>query len=198
MRQKGFAAPIISITIIAFAVVLAAYYFGKLPISKTLQPTPATQNETPIPVPAGFSFIIRYGAGQGDVLDTSEGTYTKDMVMDPSITIKMLLSDEEKSKIYQKILEINFFDYPNMIEVPHPSSTDKNSISSRLCDPQYELKVVANAKVKKVNWDGCVPVGGIPKGGQVDRFEKLIRYIQTIIESKTEYKKLPAPRGGYL
>ena len=54
------------------------------------------------------------------ILDTFKGTYTKDMVMDPSITVPLSLSEEEMDRIYQKMVEIDFFNYPDKFSVSVP------------------------------------------------------------------------------
>ena len=69
------------------------------------------------PEAAGFNLEFRYGVMAGNILDTFEGTYTKDMVTDLPITVELSLSDEEKETIYQKMVEIDFFDYPEEFSV---------------------------------------------------------------------------------
>jgi hypothetical protein len=48
------------------------------------------------------------GVGAKNELNTFDQTFTKDMVMDPSVTVKMKLSDNELNSIYQKINNLNF------------------------------------------------------------------------------------------
>ena len=71
----------------------------------------------PPPSPSNFNLIFKYGVGAKNELNTFEGTYTKDMVMDPSITVNLSLSKEELDRIYKKIVEINFFGYPDQFSV---------------------------------------------------------------------------------
>ena len=42
---------------------------------------------TPPSIPSSFNLISKYGVRAKNELNTFEGTYTKDMVMDPSITV---------------------------------------------------------------------------------------------------------------
>lgn len=102
--------------------------------------------------------------------------------MDPSITVKMKLSDGEFNSIYQKLNDLNLFN-----ESPEPieGSTIVAPCSS------YYLKVQINSEQKELSWNNC--------GGKIsDKFQQFSSYIIQIIESKEEYKKLPTPRGGYI
>ncbi len=65
----------------------------------TLTPTTAvTLTSTPTQTFDGtdFNIIFRYGVGAKNELDTFNGTYTWDMVVDPSITVNLSLSNKEK------------------------------------------------------------------------------------------------------
>ena len=73
---------------------------------------------TPPPSQSNFNLIFQYGVGARNELNTFEGTYTKDMIMDPPITVNLTLSKEELDIIYQKMIEINFFGYPDEFSVP--------------------------------------------------------------------------------
>ena len=64
----------------------------------------------PTPSPSSFNLIFKYGVRARNELNTFNGTYTKDMVMDPSITVNLSLSKEELDRIYQKMIKIDFFD----------------------------------------------------------------------------------------
>jgi hypothetical protein len=62
----------------------------------------------PIGRPTNFNLVFKYGVGAKNELNTFDQTFTKDMVMDPSVTVKMKLSDNELNSIYQKINNLNF------------------------------------------------------------------------------------------
>ncbi len=61
---------------------------------------------------SGFNFIFKYGVTAGNILDTFQNTFTKDMVTDAPITVTLTLTQEEKDLIYRKMVEIGFFDFP--------------------------------------------------------------------------------------
>ncbi|MFC1919116.1 hypothetical protein ACFLWW_04025, partial [Chloroflexota bacterium] len=71
----------------------------------------------PLPSEADFNLIFKYGVMARNELDTFQGTYTKDMVADPPITVNLSLTEEELDRIHRKMLEIDFFNYPETFTV---------------------------------------------------------------------------------
>jgi len=43
----------------------------------------------PTPSDSNFNLIFKYGVGAKNEFNTFKGTYTKDMVMDPSVTVNL-------------------------------------------------------------------------------------------------------------
>ena len=138
-----------------------------------------------------FDFIFRYGVGAKNELDTFEGTYTKDMVLDPSVTIKLSLTEEEMNQIQQKMTEISFFDYPEVFSVAVPPGEPVGSITPFA---SYYFKVQQGSITKELKWDAEI----VNKDAKADKLKELIKLITDIIQSKPEYQKLPPPNGGYL
>jgi hypothetical protein len=143
--------------------------------------------------PADFNLVFKYGYGtvNKNVLNTFDGTYTKDMVSDPPITIEFSLSDEEMDRIYQKMVEVNFFCYPDKFVIPVPEGEFVGAGSPY---QGYYFKVECGHKVKVLQWEDEIT----NKNEDTGKLRTLIRLIRDIIESKEEYKNLPSPRGGYL
>ncbi len=190
--QKGFA----NIALIVLVVILAgvAGYFALNNRSTTPTPVPpidgqptspsSTPTPSPSPTPQSttFNLIFKYGVGAKNELNTFTQTYTKDMVMDPSVTIKLKLTDNELAGIYQKLNDLKLF-----------SESTKPVEGNVMVTPcsSYYLKVQINSKQKELSWNNC-------RGRISDKFQQFTSYLIQIIESKEEYKKLPEPQGGYL
>lgn len=124
-------------------------------------------------------------------LDTFNNTYIKDMVTNPPITVNFVLNDQEKQKIYDKMVEINFFDYPDEFIVTVPPGQNIGQVTPY---SSYYFHVEYNSKKKDLSWDDNI----IVSDSKADELRELIQLIQDIIETKDEYKELPAPSGGYL
>ena len=140
---------------------------------------------------ASFNLIFKYGVMARNELDTFQGTYTKDMVMDPSITVNLALSEEELARIYQKMLEIDFFGYPDEFSVSVPSGEAVGMVTPY---SSYYFKVEYDSKIKELRWEDEI----INKDEKADKLRELIKLIRDIIEAKEEYKKLPSPTSGYM
>jgi len=132
--------------------------------------------------PSNFNLIFKYGVGAKNELNTFDQTYTRDMVLDPPVTINFKLSDNELAGIYQKINDLKLFD-------KNKEKTDGNMFRTP-CDSHY-LKVQIDSTQKDLSWDNC-------RGEISDKFQQFTDYIIQIIETEDEYKNLPTPKGGYL
>ncbi|MDI6703843.1 MAG: hypothetical protein QME40_04140 [bacterium] len=143
------------------------------------------------PSESNFNLIFKYGVGAKNVLNTFEGTYTKDMIVDPPITVKLSLSNEELHKIYQKMIEINFFGYPDRFFVSVPPGEIVCMVTPYY---SYYFKVEYNSKIKELWWEDNIT----NEDKKAEKLRELIKLITDIIKSKEEYKKLPSPRGYYI
>jgi hypothetical protein len=140
---------------------------------------------------SGFNFIFKYGVSGGNTLDTFQGTYTRDMILDPAIIIDLVLTAAEMDSIYQKIVEIDFFNYPDKFNVHVADNETKTEVAPY---SSYFFKVEYNGKTKELLWHDKYLNSDI----QGDKLKELINLIKSIIESKPEYQALPKPSGGYL
>ncbi|HAW50477.1 TPA: hypothetical protein DCX16_05980 [bacterium] len=151
------------------------------------QPTmpPTTPSESEI------NLIFKYGVRAKNELNTFKGTYTKDMTVDPPITVNLSLSKEELHKILQKMIEIDFFNYPNKFSVFVPPGEVVGIVTPH---SSYYFKVEYDSKIKEMWWEDNIT----NEDAKAEKLRELINLIINIIESKEEYNKLPEPRGVYL
>lgn len=133
-----------------------------------------------------FGLLFKYGVGAKNELDTLNGTYTKDMIMDPSITTNLTLSVEEKWQIMNEIYSIDFFNLPNSFPInPHMWKTTQTD---------YFLKVQNGTQTNEVYWNA----NSLLEDSIEKNLEQLVIYLIEIIENKEGYKALPTPTAGYL
>jgi hypothetical protein len=141
--------------------------------------------------PSDFKLLFKYGYGtinNRNVLNTFNGTYTKDLGMDPPITIDFSLSDEDLDRIYQKMVEIDFFCYPDEFVIPVP----EGGIVSAFTPYQgYYFRVECSHNVKELRWEDNIT----NKNEDADKLRWLTGLIISLIESKDEYWDLPPSRG---
>jgi hypothetical protein len=131
--------------------------------------------------PSKVTVVFFFGVEARNVLDTQEGTFTKDMVMDPPVTVPLQLTPEELTRIAQKARSTGFFAQPRHIE-----KSDCGRIS--FPESSFCLRIRSGHHDHTVSWTStCEP----------DSLKDLREMIVSLITSKEAYKRLPRPRGGY-
>lgn len=160
-----------------------------IPVTNCASPA-TTPAETAPPV-SDFEFIFRYGVTARNVIDTYQDKFTKDLINDPPITANLRLTEEEMDRIYRKMVEIGFFNYPDRFTVNVPPGEPVQVV---IPFDIYQFTVEKDSQIKRLDWDDKIK----NPDEKADRLRDLISLIIEIIESKPEYKQLPEPRGGYL
>ena len=122
-----------------------------------------------------------------DELDTFNCTLTKDLVLDGTITVPFWLTTAEQESVLSELKRSDFFNLPDTLQRTDIISIDPTP-GSQL------LRVYVNGQSKTVVWSYLID----PDLPLNQRILGLSCAIQTIIESKPEYKRLPQARGGYL
>lgn len=126
----------------------------------------------------------------GNVLDTFEQTYTKDLVMDGYITVDFWLTEIEQERVKNKVNQVDFFSFPDTLIQQIGSDSIMVSIHP---DPGWKfLRVSDETRDKIIYWRYLLPEGN----EFVPRLVELKNLIIGIIEAKPEYQALPLPRGG--
>lgn len=144
------------------------------------------KNRLPEKKPSDFDFVLNYGINAENQLDTQNGTYTKDMIKDPSVTTTLKLTDEEMNEIYVLMKDINLLNYPD-------NFSPKSNIY-RTPFKTYSIKIIANSKEKNI----YLKDENVSNTIEAVKLRNLFKKIHEIISVKEEYKKLPEPVGGYL
>jgi len=141
-----------------------------------------------------FNLVFRYGHYHVEAkneLNTFRGSYTRDMVTRSPITVKLCLTKEDLDRIYLKMMEIDFFSYPDVFHVKHMGDI----IGEASHWNTYFIMVQNGTKVKTVRWDSRYLISG---NEEYDSLMELVRLIWKIIEAKPEYQRIPEPRAGYV
>jgi hypothetical protein len=139
---------------------------------------------------SNYNFVFKYGVTARNTLDTSQGTFTKDMVSAPGVTIDLVLTADEMDSIYKKMMEIDFFNYPDEFKV----TPEGDLVGMVTPYSTYYFKVDYGSGIKELIWEDEIT----NSNEQADKLRELINLIKNIIESKAEYQALPEPSGGYM
>lgn len=140
-------------------------------------------------LPEDFNFLLNFNTYGKEQIDTYKGTFTKDLVMDGTKTIDFIIPADMKRELYELMLDIDIFSFPDTLKVDGMSVTPS-------CD--YKLTVTANGKTKHIVWKEGFFLSmddGLPKENK--DFLKLVKKISDYIYETSEYKGMPAAKGGY-
>jgi hypothetical protein len=113
------------------------------------------------------------------------------MILDPAKTINLPLTADEMNSVLQKMLDIDFFNYPDKFSVHVADNETKTEVAPY---PSYFFQVEYEGKTKELLWHNKY----VNSDPQADKLKELINLITSIIEAKPEYQALPKPSGGYL
>ena len=130
------------------------------------------------------------GAKWESELNTFEGYFQKDMVIeDPAIT-NISLTQEDLNRIYLKMEEIGFFSYPSVIDTtPRGFAWGEGTPYSK-----YYLKIQNGTRIQRVRWTSRYLTNKRRYHDVMD----LAHLIWEIIESTPEYQRLPKTSAGYM
>lgn len=156
------------------------------------------RQETPKPSSvSSFRFVLKYGVGSKNLLDTVAGKFTKDLI-GSTATTDLKLTDLELNQVHEKLTQIDFWNdqkFPRVFTVPNSHCTT---------DPHDSMifSAAEEAKVKELAWQDmssrqvCPPEVANqtyrgPEYSPAEQLRELVQLIQQIIESKAEFQKLP-------
>lgn len=164
-----------------------------------LEPTNESQivNRERLPevIPDDFNIVLKYGVRPKNVIDTFEGTISKDMIIEDTITISYKFTDLQLESIYSTLQSISIEKYPNFFVSPYKQSEIREYGGE---DPYiiYDLYYMFNGELYNVRWEDSYP--GISLEDHMgDDLRSALNNIIDIIEDLEEYKKLPEPNSGY-
>ncbi len=132
-----------------------------------------------------FNIVFRYGVWAKNELNTFNGTFTKDLIINGTVTTALVLSEEELDGLQQKIVDMGLFAYPDSFPL-HPT---------RRVDPQADcyIMVQSGSTVKEVGWNS----NSFIESNMQDNLDGFEAYVVALIEQRQEYQALPTPTGGY-
>ena len=162
-----------------FVICFVILFFIKTGCTPSTETEKIAHDEQFVEIHLQYSFV--------DELNTFEGTFTKDLVMDGSVTLEFWLSKDDQESIMELAEQVSFFSLPNTI-LPTPGV----SIAP---DPSPDrLRIKSGDVGNTVNWS----YPGDPENKDFKNVIELSNYIMSIVRNTEIYKALPEARGGRL
>lgn len=126
------------------------------------------------------------------VLDTKNNSFAKDMVCAPDLQIKLILSDKELGRIWQSVIDNDFFKMPS--DLTKRCELYDNCIVTA---PSYTsiLNVTAYGQSHAVKYSTAL----LPRNDKhINNFEQIQSTIWSVLDEREEVNELPKPTCGYL
>ena len=135
---------------------------------------------------------IQFHYGFRNELDTFEGTFQKDLILDGTIKTSFRLDAEEQDLILAQVVAIGFFQYPDTIMWKGGPDSIHTEVEP---NPGWQfLRIRYEDEEKAVYWRYPLP----EEDKLVAPLLDVTHLLREVIESKPEYQALPPARGGYL
>ena len=167
----------------------------KQPPTPLAPATPATQQPD-------FAFVFSWSSCGSYTLDTSYNKLTLETNMSPSVTstVGIMLSQQELSTIFQKMADIELYNYPDEFSIQLPPDVIRIYSIPAL----YRFDVRNGGQRKVVAWNDAFSEpenmpwkaeDSEPSRTQATRLKELIKLVRQIVEKHPEFRELPEPGG---
>jgi hypothetical protein len=143
------------------------------------------KNNMPDDMPNDFDFLVQFGVGSKNEINTFDNTVTKDLVIDGTITKKIPLTKEEIKKVYEKMKEVN------VLESKKLEPKKKRCMQTPYGEDNWKIKLNGETITFNLSEEYCNPTK------DAKQLIELRNYIFGMVMNKEEYKQLPESRGGY-
>ena len=141
------------------------------------------------PADRRFNLLVQYGIGARNELNTFNNTFTKDLILDGTATIALVLSQADFDTIEACFQSIDVFSYPDTFVVQH-----SDTIGYVTPFPTYILRLKVDSREKNLVWSDSI----LSSDERAVKLRKAFELIRTIVGATPEYQRLPPSRGGYL
>jgi hypothetical protein len=150
---------------------------------QALTPASTPLIEPSSPAEPNFNFVFR---DDGHEMDTFTGIFSKFIYLEngPPAVTNIVLSPDEMHTIYQKMIDIDFFGYPDYFKVEIPEGSPTGMVTPA---NTFYFKVKNNSTFKELHWTDSIT----NPDPRADNLRSLIKLIRDIFMSKDEYKQLP-------
>jgi len=142
--------------------------------------------------PTELEIYYSFGVGKGNLLDTENNLYVKDMVCDPPIEYGFVLSESEKKAIYDSIKENDLFN----VKDEFTENCDLTGICMNVSPmTSSTLRISVDGKTKEIIYIGNYIHRDDP---DLKKFQNVTIIIQEIISNKEKEKGIEQPLCGYM
>lgn len=137
-----------------------------------------------------FAFRLSYGSCFRSTLDTFEGTYRTVVGDMEPVTIPVTLTDEQRTAVYQKVMAIDFFRYPETFRVQYDENDTVGMVTPA---SDYRITVRNGQQTHEVFWRDEIFE---PTSKEAEQLRELLLMIIEMIKSNPDVQNLPPLNAG--
>jgi hypothetical protein len=134
--------------------------------------------------PSAFDFSLSFGICSTDTIDSLDGLYTRDTGSERT-QLALELTDQQMTAIHDKALEIDFFNYPDIYEIPVASDQPRGIREPAFT---YRLTMTDGEITKTVVWKDNI---FFPTATSAEHLRDLIDLIRQSVEGIPAIEELP-------
>ncbi|MHC0039386.1 hypothetical protein [Pseudoneobacillus sp. C159] len=141
-------------------------------------------NNMPIEMPSDFDFIVQFGVGMKNEINSMTDIVTKDLIADGTVTTKITFTPTEMNLIYKRMREMNILAAKKLapevdcMQEPHE-------------DDSWEIIIDGQTIHYSISGEYC------EQTKDAKQLIDLRNFIFEMVKNKDEYEVLPEARGGY-
>lgn len=143
-------------------------------------------------LPSDFSVVYAYGVYGKNVLDSTSGTISIDMVCKPPLVIDFVLSKQDMARIWNATMSNDFFTLPNMTDAC-PSVAGCKMVTP---EQDYSLSITANGQRHMVALTEIYELNHADDKN-LEKFKAVSGTIQDILSHSPRLEGQPKPPCGY-
>ena len=148
---------------------------GSLPDEK-----PVDFGDLPRGRPVDFGFVLGYGVGGSDEIDTFAYTFTRDMGHELPMSTGIAFSPTELDELYQRLVEMGIYEYPREFDPGGASAGTSTPFES------YHFRMRADGREYEILWDDT----DRSAAPEAEALRGLFRDIKTLVEAQEEYGQM--------
>jgi hypothetical protein len=141
------------------------------------------------PAERSFNVSLKFGVGARNELNTFTDTFTKDLILDGTVTTKLVLPQAEIDSLEARFLRIDIFTYPDTF-----MAQQTDTVAVLTPHTSYVLKLSCEHREKAIYWEDSI-ISTDPRAAEL---RNVFAFVRALVEAKPEYQGLPPARGGYL
>jgi hypothetical protein len=145
-------------------------------------------------MPSDFNFALDYGIGGKNNVDTYNGTFTKDLVINGTETIQFVIPADKMQEIYTAFMEYKIPDLPDNINA-HVSIEEE--MLHIIPANNYAFSYTCNNETRTIICDDGGPWNTSGPSELRDRLVDFVDFVREYIHGTEEYQNMSPSEGGY-